>query len=116
MSRSSDELDRRLGAGDAVVVGLGAMVGAGVFAVLAPAAAAAGSLLLVGLAVAGVVATCNGLSAAALAAVHPESGGTYVHGRRQLGPAWGALAGYGRPAGDTPGPGGSPVPGVGYAG
>ena len=86
-------LDRRLGTADAVVVGLGAMVGAGVFAVLAPAAQAAGSLLLAGLAVAGVVATCNGLSSAALAAVHPESGGTYVYARRQLGPVWGALAG-----------------------
>ena len=82
------ELERRLGTADAVVVGLGAMVGAGVFAVLAPAAQAAGSLLLAGLAVAAVVATCNGLSSAALAAVHPESGGTYVSGRRQLGPGW----------------------------
>ena len=89
----SAALDRRLGTADAVVVGLGAMVGAGVFSVLAPAAQAAGSLLLAGLAVAAVVATCNGLSSAALAAVHPESGGTYVYGRRQLGPAWGAAAG-----------------------
>ena len=102
MSRPrSAELDRRLGTADAVVVGLGAMVGAGVFAVLAPAAQAAGSLLLAGLAVAGVVATCNGLSSAALAAVHPESGGTYVYGRRQLGPAWGALAGFGFVVGKT---------------
>ena len=95
------ELERRLGTGDAVAVGLGAMVGAGVFAVLAPAAQAAGSLLLAGLAVAGVVATCNGLSSAALAAVHPESGGTYVYGRRQLGPVWGALAGTGFVVGKT---------------
>jgi APA family basic amino acid/polyamine antiporter len=102
MSRPSHpELERRLGTADAVVVGLGAMVGAGVFAVLAPAAQAAGSLLLAGLAVAAVVATCNGLSSAALAAVHPESGGTYVYGRRQLGPAWGALAGYGFVVGKT---------------
>ena len=102
MSRPSHpELERRLGTADAVVVGLGAMVGAGVFAVLAPAAQAAGSLLLAGLAVAAAVATCNGLSSAALAAVHPESGGTYVYGRRQLGPAWGALAGYGFVVGKT---------------
>ena len=97
----SQGLERRLGTADAVVVGLGAMVGAGVFAVLAPAAQAAGSLLLAGLAVAGVVAVCNGLSSAALAAVHPESGGTYVSGRRQLGPAWGALAGTGFVVGKT---------------
>jgi APA family basic amino acid/polyamine antiporter len=101
VAHGSGELERRLGTTDAVVVGLGAMVGAGVFAVLAPAAQAAGSLLLVGLIVAGVVAACNGLSSAALAAVHPESGGTYVYGRRQLGPAWGALAGVGFVVGKT---------------
>jgi APA family basic amino acid/polyamine antiporter len=94
-------LERRLGTGDAVVVGLGAMLGAGVFAALAPAAAAAGSLLLVGLAVAAVVAMCNGLSSAQLAAVHPSSGGTYVYGRRQLGPFWGHLAGFGFVVGKT---------------
>lgn len=94
-------LERRLGTADAVVVGLGAMLGAGVFVALAPAAAAAGSLLLVGLALAAVVATCNGLSCAQLAAVHPSSGGTYVYGRRQLGPFWGHLAGFGFVVGKT---------------
>jgi len=94
-------LERQLGTADAVVVGLGAMLGAGVFAALAPAAAAAGSLLLVGLAVAAVVAACNALSSAQLAAVHPSSGGTYVYGRRQLGPFWGHLAGFGFIVGKT---------------
>lgn len=92
---------RRLGTGDAVVIGLGAMLGAGVFAVLGPAAQAAGSLLLAGLAVAAVVAACNALSSAQLAAVHPSSGGTYVYGRRQLGPFWGHLAGFGFVVGKT---------------
>ena len=94
-------LERQLGTSDAVVVGLGAMLGAGVFVVLAPAATIAGSLLLVGLAVAAVVATCNALSSAQLAAVHPASGGTYVYGRRQLGPYWGHLAGFGFVVGKT---------------
>jgi APA family basic amino acid/polyamine antiporter len=71
-----DRLDRRLGVGDAVVIGLGAMLGAGVFAAVGPAAGAAGSWLLVGLALAGVVAYANASSSAALAAVYPESGGT----------------------------------------
>lgn len=94
-------LERRLGTADAVVVGLGAMLGAGVFAALGPAAAAAGSLLLVSLAVAGVVATCNGLSSAALAARHPQSGGAYVYGRERLGPGWGWLAGWAFVVGKT---------------
>jgi APA family basic amino acid/polyamine antiporter len=94
-------LQRRLDVGDAVVVGAGSMVGAGVFAVWAPAARAAGSGLLIGLAVAGALAFCNAASSAQLAAVHPESGGTYVYGRRQLGPAWGHLAGWGFVVGKT---------------
>jgi APA family basic amino acid/polyamine antiporter len=102
MSRvTGPSLARRLGTADAVVIGLGAMLGAGVFAALAPAAAAAGSLLLVGLAIAAVVATCNALSSAQLAALHPSSGGTYVYGRRQLGPFWGHLAGFGFVVGKT---------------
>ncbi|MGP3910980.1 APC family permease [Nonomuraea sp. 10N515B] len=94
-------LARRLGTTDAVVVGLSAMIGAGVFAAFAPAAAAAGSWLLVSLALAAVVAYCNATSSARLAARYPESGGTYVYGRRRLGPLWGYLAGWGFTVGKT---------------
>src|SRR6266478_10234065 len=52
-------LARRLETGDAVVIGLGSMIGAGVFAAFGPAARAAGNGLLVGLAIAGLVAYCN---------------------------------------------------------
>ena len=87
-------LSRRLGVTDAVVIGLGAMIGAGIFASLAPAAQAAGPGLLLGLAVAAVVAYCNATSSARLAAHYPASGGTYVYGRERLGPFWGYLAGW----------------------
>src|SRR5690554_4663292 len=50
------QLARRLGTGDAVIIGLGSMVGAGVFAVFGPAAAAAGTGLLVGLVLAAMIA------------------------------------------------------------
>jgi APA family basic amino acid/polyamine antiporter len=90
----TDRLERRLGLTDAVVIGLGAMLGAGVFSAVGPAAGAAGSWLLAGLGLAGVVAYANAASSAALAAVYPESGGTYVYGRRRLGPFWGFLAGW----------------------
>ncbi|HUG50728.1 MAG TPA: APC family permease [Terrimesophilobacter sp.] len=87
-------LERRLGLGDAVFIGLGSMIGAGVFAAFAPAARAAGNGLLIGLAIAAIVAFCNATSSAQLAAVYPVSGGTYVYGRMQLGPWWGFLAGW----------------------
>nr|WP_211177757.1 amino acid permease [Pseudonocardia acidicola] len=94
-------MPRRLGVFDAVVIGLGSMIGAGIFAALAPAARAAGSGLLLGLAVAAVVAYCNATSSARLAARHPASGGTYVYGRELLGDFWGYLAGWGFVVGKT---------------
>ena len=94
-------LVRRLGTGDAVVIGLGSMVGAGVFAAFAPAAEAAGAALLVGLGIAAVVAYCNATASAQLAAQYPTSGGTYVYGRERLGEWWGFLAGWGFVVGKT---------------
>jgi APA family basic amino acid/polyamine antiporter len=94
-------LARGLGLGDAVVVGLGSMLGAGVFASFAPAAAAAGAGLLIALALAAMVAYCNGLATAQLAARYPESGGAYRYGRLRLGPVWGFLAGWGFVIGKT---------------
>ncbi|KAB2349995.1 APC family permease [Actinomadura rudentiformis] len=98
---SGGGLVRRLGTGDAVVIGLGSMIGAGIFAALAPAARAAGSGLLLGLALAAVVAYCNATSSARLAAKYPESGGTYVYGRERLGEFWGYLAGWAFVVGKT---------------
>lgn len=95
------ELRRSLGLFDAVTIGLGSMIGAGIFAALGPAARAAGSGLLLGLAVAAVVAYCNATSSARLAARYPASGGTYVYGRERLGAFWGYLAGWGFVVGKT---------------
>lgn len=94
-------LARRLNTGDAVVIGLGSMIGAGVFAAFTPAARAAGSGLLIGLLVAAVVAYCNATASAQLAAEYPTSGGTYVYGRERLGPWPGFLAGWGFVIGKT---------------
>ena len=87
-------LARVLGLRDAVIIGLGSMVGAGIFSSFAPAAAAAGSGLLVGLAIAAVVAYCNATSSAQLAVQYPQSGGTYLYGRERLGEWAGFTAGW----------------------
>lgn len=91
---SSPALARKLGTTDAVVIGLGSMIGAGIFASFALAAAAAGAGLLIGLAIAAVVAYCNATASAQLAAQYPTSGGTYVYGRERLGEWPGFLAGW----------------------
>jgi APA family basic amino acid/polyamine antiporter len=87
-------LARRLGLRNAVAIGLAAMIGAGVFAVFAPAAQAAGAGLMIGLAIAAFVALANAGSTAQLAARYPESGGAYRYGRERLGEWPGFLAGW----------------------
>src|SRR5687767_8544093 len=94
-------LVRRLGTTDAVVIGLGSMIGAGVFAEFGPAEQSAGAGVLNGLAIAAVVAYCNATASAQLAAQYPTSGGTYVYGRERLGDWWGFLAGWGFVIGKT---------------
>src|SRR5688572_11917846 len=79
---------------DAVGVGLGAIIGAGIFVVTGVAAGVAGPAFLVGLLIAGVAATCNALSSAELAASYPQSGGTYEYGYRLLHPLLGFSAGW----------------------
>lgn len=101
MTNTTATLSRRLSLGDAIFIGLGSMVGAGVFVVWAPAAHAAASWLLVGLGIALVVAFCNATSSAQLAAQYPTSGGTYVYGRERLGRWPGFLAGWGFVVGKT---------------
>ncbi|HEX6953288.1 MAG TPA: APC family permease, partial [Agromyces sp.] len=96
-----ERLARRLGLRDAVAIGLAAMIGAGVFAVWAPAAQAAGGWLLAGLAIAAFVAFANAGSTAQLAVRYPEAGGAYRYGRERLG-AWpGFFAGWGFVVGKT---------------
>lgn len=87
-------LKRDLGLLDAVGIGLGAVMGAGIFVVTGVAAGVAGPAFLVALAVAGAAATFNGLSSAQLAARYPQSGGTYEYGYRVVSPAAGFAAGW----------------------
>ena len=95
----------QLGMFDAVATGLAAILGAGIFAVIAPAANIAGPALLVAFAIGAFVALCNALSSAQLAAAFPRTGGTYEFGRRMLGPWWGFSAGWMFLVANTVGPG-----------
>jgi basic amino acid/polyamine antiporter, APA family len=92
---------RQLTTSDAVVIGLGSMIGAGVFAAFGPAANAAGTGLLIGLALAAFIAYSNAVASAQLAAAYPASGGTYHYGRERLGDWWGFTAGWGFVIGKT---------------
>lgn len=85
---------RDLGLLDAVGIGFGAVIGAGIFVVTGVAAGIAGPALLLGLVIAGIAATANALSSAQLAAEYPHSGGTYEYGYRVLSPTAGFAAGW----------------------
>lgn len=87
-------LRRSLGLVDAVGIGFGAIVGAGIFVVTGIAAGMAGPAFLIGLLIAALAATANALSSAQLAAQFPYSGGTYEYGYRVLNPWAGFAAGW----------------------
>jgi basic amino acid/polyamine antiporter, APA family len=92
--KQAGKLRRDLRLLDAVGIGLGAIIGAGIFVVTGVAAGVAGPAFLLGLLLAGMVATFNALSSAQLAATYPQSGGTYEYGYRLLHPWLGFAAGW----------------------
>lgn len=79
---------------DAVGVGLGAIIGAGIFVVTGIAAGVSGPAFLIGLLVAGFISAFKGLSSAQLAAIYPDSGGTYEYGYKLINPVFGFSAGW----------------------
>ncbi|MCC5647856.1 APC family permease [Nostoc sp. CHAB 5824] len=93
-TNSPPQLKRELGVVGATLMGLGSIVGTGVFVTIGIAAGIAGSAVILAVAIGAIVATCNGLNSAQLAANHPVSGGTYEYGYKYLTPALGFTAGW----------------------
>lgn len=94
MSQTKPAMSRQLGLFGATFMGLGSIVGTGIFVSIGIAAGIAGPWVMVAVIVAAIVATCNALSSAQLAAVHPVSGGTYEYGYRYISPLLGFSAGW----------------------
>lgn len=88
------QLQRELGVFGAVMMGLGSIVGTGVFVSIGIGAGIAGPAVVLAIVIGAVVATCNGLSSAQLAASHPVSGGTYEYGYKYLNHWLGFAAGW----------------------
>ena len=91
---TSPALRRELGVSGAVFMGLGSIVGTGVFVSIGIAAGITGPSVVLAVCVAAFVAAANGLSSAQLAAAHPVSGGTYEYGYAYLNPSLGFSAGW----------------------
>ncbi|NMG05705.1 APC family permease [Brasilonema sp. UFV-L1] len=88
------QLQRELGVVGATMMGLGSIIGTGVFVSIGIATGIAGSAVILAVALAAFVATCNGLNSAQLAANHAVSGGTYEYGYKYLNPWFGFTAGW----------------------
>lgn len=91
---SGTGLRRDLGVSGAAMLGLGSIVGTGVFVSIGVAAGITGPSVVLAVGLAAIVATLNGLNSAQLAAAHPVSGGTYEYGYRWLGSRLGFTAGW----------------------
>lgn len=91
---SERSLARGVSLPGAVMMGMGSIVGTGVFVSLGLAAGLTGASMMAALFLAGLLAVCNGLSTAQLAADHPLSGGTYEYGYKHLTPWMGFFAGW----------------------
>lgn len=93
-SPASETLKRELGVFGAMMMGLGSIVGTGVFVSIGVVAGIAGPAMILAIVFAALVAMCNALSSAQLAASHPVSGGTYEYGYTYLHPTLGFTAGW----------------------
>lgn len=91
---ASPQLQRQLGVVGATLMGLGSIIGTGVFVSIGIAAGIAGTGVILAVIVGALVAICNGLNSAQLAASHPVSGGSYEYGYKYLNSWLGFTAGW----------------------
>ena len=87
-------LRREIGVLGAIFLGLGSILGTGVFVSIGLVIGQVGEWIGLALLFAGILAVCNGLSSAQLAAAYPVSGGTYEYAYRTLHPLAGLFAGW----------------------
>jgi len=92
---SDEELAKDLGLVSAMTIGIGTMIGAGIFVLPGVAANAAGPVVVVSFVVGGVIAMVNALSISELGTAMPKAGGGYYYINSSLGPLFGSIAGMG---------------------
>jgi len=89
------DLRRELGFWDALTIGAGTMIGAGIFLLAGVALELTGPAAIFSYIAAGIICIITASSAAELATGMPTSGGDYFFVSRSLGPAFGAISGVG---------------------
>jgi amino acid transporter/nucleotide-binding universal stress UspA family protein len=89
------ELAKDLGPLAALTIGVGTMIGAGIFVLPGEAAAAAGPAVALSFIIGGVIAMFTAMSASELGTAMPKAGGSYYYVNHALGPLFGSIAGWG---------------------
>jgi amino acid transporter/nucleotide-binding universal stress UspA family protein len=92
---SDEELAKDLGPLAALTIGVGTMIGAGIFVLPGIAAGRAGPLVAVSFVIGGVISIFTALSASELGTAMPKAGGAYYYVNHALGPLFGSIAGLG---------------------
>jgi len=92
---SDEELAKDLGPLAALTIGVGTMIGAGIFVLPGQAAGVAGPLVAASFVVGGVISLFTALSASELGTAMPKAGGSYYYVNHALGPLFGSVAGLG---------------------
>ena len=95
MTADDQELAKDLGLLSALTIGVGTMIGAGIFVLPGQAAAAAGPAVALSFVVGGVISLFTALSASELGTAMPKAGGSYYYVNHALGPLLGSIAGWG---------------------
>ncbi len=95
MSEGDEELAKDLGLVSAMTIGIGTMIGAGIFVLPGIAAQRAGPIVVLSFLIGGVIALFNALSVSELGTAMPKAGGAYYFINRSLGPVFGAISGLG---------------------
>jgi APA family basic amino acid/polyamine antiporter len=93
-TQAAPALKRELGVLGATMMGMGSILGTGVFVSIGIASGVAGPAVILAIGLAAFVALSNGLSSAQLAANHPVSGGTYEYGYKYVNGWAGFTAGW----------------------
>ncbi len=93
--KMSVTLSRGMGLMDVTMIGVGAMIGAGIFGLTGIAAGEAGPVgLLLAFFLNGIITSLTGLTYAELGSAIPEAGGGYLWVRHALSRFWGFFAGW----------------------
>ena len=95
MSGEDTELAKDLGPLAALTIGVGTMIGAGIFVLPGEAAGIAGPLVALSFVAGGVISMFTALSASELGTAMPKAGGGYYYVNHALGPLFGSIAGLG---------------------